>query len=305
MEALERPGCARCLGTCRCHTGESGLCQVFPGIQLRWTDSREPQGGVGGTPSPAAFEIRHCREGGAEWEWGDAYCCLSPGDLAIARQSDMGAEARFPLGRYRGITVTVDLDQAPEDFAAILPEVNVRPRELMEKFTAQGRGYVARSRPAVEHIFSELYDLPESIRAGYCKVKVLELLLFLSALDVEENEEPGHVISRPRMELAQEVARYLGEHMESRVTLEMLSKRFHASGTSIKSSFKAVYGVSLYAYVRTQKMRAAALRLRETEDSVLEIAGALGYGNGSKFAKAFREVMGTSPAAYRRQTQES
>ena len=50
MEALERPGCARCLGTCRCHTGESGLCQVFPGIQLRWTDSREPQGpdGLGG-----------------------------------------------------------------------------------------------------------------------------------------------------------------------------------------------------------------------------------------------------------------
>ena len=212
MEALERPGCARCLGTCRCHTGESGLCQVFPGIQLRWTDSREPRGGVGGTPSPAAFEIRHCREGGAEWEWGDAYCCLSPGDLAIARQSDMGAEARFPLGRYRGITVTVDLSLAPEDFAAILPEVNVRPRELMEKFTAQGRGYVARSRPAVEHIFSELYDLPESIRAGYCKVKVLELLLFLSAL---------------------------------------------------------------------------------------------GYGNGSKFAKAFREVMGTSPAAYRRQSQET
>ena len=52
-------------------------------------------------------------------------------------------------------------------------------------------------------------------------------------------------------------------------------------------------------------MRAAALRLRETEDSVLEIAGALGYGNGSKFAKAFREVMGTSPAAYRRQSQET
>ena len=45
--------------------------------------------------------------------------------------------------------------------------------------------------------------------------------------------------------------------------------------------------------------------LRETEDSVLEIAGALGYGNGSKFAKAFREVMGTSPAAYRRQSQET
>ena len=304
MENLERERCAsRCPGTCRCG-GENGACQVFPGVQLLWSDSRQPTGQVGGSPSPAAFEIRHCREGGAEWAWGDAYCCLSPGDLAVAWQADMGSEARFPLGRYQGITVTVDLSQAPEDFASVLAGVNVRPRQLIEKFSGEGRGYIARSHPAVEHIFSELYDLPESIRAGYCKVKVLELLLFLSALDVEDNQAPCHVISRPRMELAREVAHYLEEHMDSRVTLEMLSRTFHASGTSIKESFKAVYGESLYAYVRTRKMRAAALRLRESQESVLEIAGSLGYGNGSKFAKAFREVMGVSPAAYRRQAQE-
>ena len=33
--------------------------------------------------------------------------------------------------------------------------------------------------------------------------------------------------------------------------------------------------------------------------SVLEVAGTFGYNNGSKFAKAFRDVCGVSPNEYR------
>ena len=41
-------------------------------------------------------------------------------------------------------------------------------------------------------------------------------------------------------------------------------------------------------------------QLKETQDSILEIAGKYGYENGSKFATAFRSVMGVSPSQYRR-----
>ena len=82
--------------------------------------------------------------------------------------------------------------------------------------------------------------------------------------------------------------------MAERVTLDMLAKEFHMSGTSIKNSFKAVYGVSLYAFIRARKMRYAAKLLKDSTMSVLEIAGSVGYENGSKFAKAFRETMGVN-----------
>lgn len=42
---------------------------------------------------------------------------------------------------------------------------------------------IMRENISIEHIFSELYSVPENIRKGYHKVKVLELLLFLSGLD--------------------------------------------------------------------------------------------------------------------------
>ena len=38
----------------------------------------------------------------------------------------------------------------------------------------------------------------------------------------------------------------------------------------------------------------------ESLAKVVEIAGKYGYENGSKFAGAFRSVMGTSPSEYRR-----
>ena len=40
-----------------------------------------------------------------------------------------------------------------------------------------------RATPQMEHIFAQLYQVPQSIQRGYFKVKVLELLLFLSCLE--------------------------------------------------------------------------------------------------------------------------
>ena len=65
---------------------------------------------------------------------------------------------------------------------------------------------------------------------------------------------------------------------------------------------KAVYGVSVYAYARTQKMHAAARMLRTGDEPIQEIAGRFGYDNASKFSEAFRGVMGVTPSEYRKRS---
>ena len=101
-------------------------------------------------------------------------------------------------------------------------------------------------------------------------------------------------------QLAESVQAYLDAHPDCRVTLLDLQEVFHVSGTQIKSAYKARYGMSLYADTKARKMRAAAAALRETNDTVLEIAGRFGYDNAGKFAAAFRSVMGVTPLRYRR-----
>ena len=166
----------------------------------------------------------------------------------------------------------------------------------MEKFCANGGYFAARSSASVEHIFSELYSVPEEIRKGYFKVKVLELLLFLSALPTERRR-PAY--SGAQVRLASAVSEYLLSATEERPTTAELSAKFHASATQILQSFQGVYGMSPAAFLRAQKMHAAAELLHSTDRTVLDIAGQFGYDNASKFARAFRSVIGVSPNAYR------
>lgn len=106
-------------------------------------------------------------------------------------------------------------------------------------------------------------------------------------------------VRRTDENLAEATCRYLMDHMDRHITIRQLSEVFHVSQTQLKNSFKKVYGTSVYAYIRTEKMWAAARMLRETNETVLEIAGRYGYNNGSKFAKAFSDVMGMTPKEYR------
>ena len=273
---------------------------VFPGIEIVYHDVHATACAMQRTRAPGCLEIHHCREGRIAYPYGDACFFLSPGDLAIVQRSAAAAPARFPTGHYHGITVSIDPARAPDCLSCFLEDVEVRPSALIEKFCADSACFVTRSSQGVAHIFAELYSVPEAIRKGYFKVKILELLLFLSALEVPAQPQaaaPG--LSRGQVSLARKTADYLLANTESKVTVQELSRHFGASAAQIQASFRGVYGRSPAAWLRLQKMHGAAELLRSTDRTVLDIAGQFGYDNASKFARAFRDVIGVSPNEYR------
>lgn len=291
-------------GEIREQIGENGRFRtvtygVFPGISLIYNDAHIQSFDDDRLPSSNTIEINHCREGRMECHFRDEFCYAAPGDLVIGRADERSETTYFPLKHYHGITVRIDIEKAPGCLSCILDDVTVRPQALAEKFCGSRSCFTARSDASVEHIFSELYSVPEEIKKGYFKIKVLELLLFLSSFNIENDESKDKVFSKSQVALAKEISRFLTDNMDRRVTLEQLSDHFHISGTHIKNIFKGVYGVPLYAYIRTVKMESAAYMLEYTDKTVTEIAGEHGYDNSSKFARAFRDVKGVSPSEYR------
>lgn len=272
---------------------------VFPGIELIYNDIKLYEHDFEPCEGSALLEIHHCRAGRMECQIGSDFFYLAPGDLSISLSDGAISHSSFPTGSYEGITIRINGADAPRCLSCFLADVNVQPQAIMEKFCPQGQCFVARSSPAVEHIFSELYSVPESIRKGYFKVKILELLLFLSALDISQSVIEERKLSTSQVELAKSVGGYLSANMDRRITLSELSATFHISQTALKSCFRGVYGESVYSYIRTQKMQCAAEDLRHSAMSIMEIAGRYGYDNGSKFAKAFRDTVGMSPTEYR------
>lgn len=103
-----------------------------------------------------------------------------------------------------------------------------------------------------------------------------------------------------QVKIIREIHDYLAQHMDRRVTIEELAHRYLINPTTLKTVFKEVYGSSLAAHMKEHRMERAAALLRETDLSVAEIAGQVGYESQSKFTAAFKEQFGKLPKEYRR-----
>jgi AraC-like DNA-binding protein len=89
-------------------------------------------------------------------------------------------------------------------------------------------------------------------------------------------------------------------HIHEPLTLESLSERFGIPLTTMKTCFKSVFGTPIQAYMREYRLQAAATMLRETDDSIADVATKVGYNSHARFSAAFKAAFGTSPTDYRK-----
>lgn len=274
---------------------------VFSGIELVYYDVHMQSCDINLAKGREMLIITHCQEGRIEFEYKNGeYLYLASGDLSIQKNTENIRHRYCPLSHYHGVSVAIDMNRVPRCFSCILDDVFVSPEELEMKFCSEKPYSIMRENISIEHIFSELYSVPENIRKGYHKVKVLELLLFLSGLEYKGESEERRYFSRSQVTAAKEAKKYLLAHLDEHITITELADMLGISPTSLKICFKGVYGDTINGYITNCKMQKAASLLKNTDKSVLEIAGIVGYNNGSKFAGAFRKVMNKSPNEYRK-----
>ena len=98
-----------------------------------------------------------------------------------------------------------------------------------------------------------------------------------------------------------EIHDYLLDHMGERLTIEQLSRQYHMNPTTLKATFKSVYGTSIAAHIKAHRMEQAAKLLTESDRSIAQIAQAVGYDSQSKFSGAFKAYYGVLPKDFRKQ----
>jgi len=67
-------------------------------------------------------------------------------------------------------------------------------------------------------------------------------------------------------------------------------------------AFKESTGLSPHAWLRQHQLEQAMNMLRDTDDSIVSIAAALGYSSQTAFAAAFRKLTDETPSDWRRRT---
>jgi AraC-like DNA-binding protein len=285
-------------------TGEGMMTvyDIFPGVMLAYNDYHMESCFSEFQTSEDLFCIDHCREGRMEYAANEAaYSYVEAGDLKLDRRRQHTGVFFLPLSHYHGITVMIKLAEAVRSLPEAFRDFPVDLHSLQRKFCAGSSPMVLHGAPSINHIFDELYAVPDKIKLPYFKIKVLELLLYLDALELPKNREERPYFYKSQVEKIKSIQALMTAHPERRYTMEEMSARFSIPLTSMKNCFKSVYGSPISTYMRVYRMNRAAVSLRQDQDiGVAEIAGRLGYDSPSKFAAAFKAVMGKTPLEYRR-----
>ena len=276
---------------------------VFPGISLCFSTYIGDKCILPHKVHDGIMHINHCRVGRIGWKMKDDMTFyLGPGDLLLHMMDCCArSEMSFPYGYYQGVSIGVDLQHLTEHPPQILKEAGISGKQLYDKFFSdQGRPVAMAASDKIEHIFSELYDLPTTVRIPYFKLKVQELMLFLSMMEVSQNAEIDRHLSA-QTEIIREIHERITRQLDRRFTIEELAREYLINTSTLKSVFKAVYGMPIASYMKHYRVDQGAKLLRETGDSIAVIAGKVGYENQSKFTKAFKDIYQVLPTEYRKQ----
>lgn len=275
---------------------------VFPGVILSFNDFHMERYHSSYVPDRRILAIDHCREGRMEYSAGDGRIgCTSAGDMKLDLRRQHTGEFIFPSCHYHGLTVAIDLDIIGQSLSEEVKDFPVAPEEIITRFSLGAYPRVLHGMKEADHIFGELYRVPEKIRIPYFKVKILELLLYLNAMTVTEDENEQPYFYRTQAEKVRAIRQFLIAHISENYTQEELSRRFDIPMTAMKTCFRSVYGEAIGAWLTGYRMNRAAELLRESDLSIAEIGSRVGYDNAGKFTVAFKKTMKLTPSEYRRE----
>ena len=144
--------------------------------------------------------------------------------------------------------------------------------------------YYTASKTARAHVLHEMIE------------EIMEV-----ACPVERESECSHTENHDStVQIVNEVHAFLIGNITKRYTIEELSAKYHINQTTLKTTFKTMFGQSIGGYMKEYRIKQAKDLLCHSDATIAEIACAVGYENQSKFTASFRDITGMLPRDYRK-----
>lgn len=229
------------------------------------------------------IEINHCRQGRYGCQINDQMFYLGVDEIEANILGIDRVNPEFPLGYYEGIEILIDVTKAAPYLEPMFPDIAEQIRSLHQILQDHSNVVRIKNEPELKHIFEELYNVNSAALISYIKIKVLEIILTLETIPLEKTIEDIRYYTKSDYQKIKRIHHELVTNLNKRITLGEMAEKYGISMTNLKACFKQVYGCPYYTYIKRYKMHKAVHYLDETDDTVSEIAGKLGYDNPSKF----------------------
>jgi AraC-like DNA-binding protein len=178
-------------------------------------------------------------------------------------------------------------------------------QSVFEKSKNEPFHYISTISPSMQIALHQIRNCPYKglTKRLYLESRALELIAYkLDECKAGETRNSKVVILRPNvLEGVHYVRELLEKDLENPPTLLDIAKAVEWSHTKLNYCFRAVYGTSVFGYLRDMRLNKAKNLLNEGKMSVTEVAYAIGYNSLSHFAVAFKRCFGVAPGNYLRE----
>lgn len=151
-------------------------------------------------------------------------------------------------------------------------------------------------------MFRQILDMIQKIgqeNEGTIDGRIQALTFSLLEIVGQEFHSNGDMIETSAPEYANDIMKYLQNHIHEKITMEDLVRQFNFSASHISRVFSRAYHTSPIRYLIYSRMRTARLYLLKGDLTVPEIGRRLAYHNIYHFSRAFEEFFHCLPEQYR------
>ena len=121
-------------------------------------------------------------------------------------------------------------------------------------------------------------------------------LLGLIAKALEQNDKNKLALNS---QVVTSAVKYLQENFRKDISLEEISHYVHLSPYYFSRIFKKETGLNFVEYLTKLRIDEAKRMLRDSEESIINIASIVGYNEPNYFSRVFRKLEGITPKQYR------
>lgn len=166
--------------------------------------------------------------------------------------------------------------------------------------------------------FLSRYDLDKSMidsAAAFPNIKFMMLRIYKEAvhhtemselavhsliLGIFSKKEPDAKRTSPLPHWADKVIQILRDRWDENLTLRELSKASDVHPTTISKHFPRYFSCTLGEYVRRIRIEKSLAIIKQSNDSLTDIAHRCGFADQSHFTRVFKDLTGFKPNSFRR-----
>ena len=151
----------------------------------------------------------------------------------------------------------------------------------------------------LDHIFQELHRKQPLYQDAACGM-LFSFFAELNHTAVRNGQDPlppspdGSLCIRTALS-------WIYEHYAEPVSVRDLAERCHVSESHLRRLFHASVGISPLDYIQHYRIRQACHLIHLNRDPINVIAGNVGYSSLSSFNRQFRQYLGQSPSAWKKE----